>query len=236
MNFSEYESVREFSYQEYCTYLQNKYGLSPCNYTFGGGGKDKRSSDGLELHHIKENEVTGLSNKEKASNYPIEYQQPQNLCYCDYLEHMLLHIMIFKEDLEKNSDMDIMGILGVINHMVERLNDFYCKDLVGYRDYELNAYHKVKDDVDVYLEIIKRIFYATPQNIHSTICNKLCMSKNNSDECQELRNNLYNDITEMISIVQEHNKECAKKIDETIANSNSVFLYLVHLWAKQQLG
>lgn len=112
MNFSEYGTVKGYSYNDYCAYLQNKYGLSPCNYTFGGGGKDKRSSDGLELHHIKENKITGLSNKEKASNYPIEYQQPQNLCYCDYLEHMLLHIMIFEEDLEKNSDMDIMGILG----------------------------------------------------------------------------------------------------------------------------
>ena len=236
MNFSEYGTVKGYSYNDYCAYLQNKYGLSPCNYTFGGGGKDKRSSDGLELHHIKENKITGLSNKEKASNYPIEYQQPQNLCYCDYLEHMLLHIMIFEEDLEKNSDMDIMGILGVINHMVERLNDFYCKDLVGYKEYELNAYHKVKDDVDVYLKIIERIFNSTPQNIHSTICNKLCMSKNNSDECQELRNNLYNDITEMMSIVQEHNKECAKKIDETIANSNKCLFILGTSMGKTTTG
>ena len=236
MNFSEYETVKEFSYQDYCIYLQNKYGLSPCNYTFGSSGKDKRSGDGLELHHIKENEITGLSNKEKASNYQTEYQQPQNLCYCDYLEHMLLHIMIFEEDLENNSNMNIVGILGVVNHMVKRLNDFYCKDLVGYKDYEINAYHKIKDDIDVYLGIIKRIFDATPQNIHSTICNKLCVSKNNSDECQELRNNLYNDITEMMSIVQEHNKECAKKIDETIANSNKCLFILGTSMGKTTTG
>lgn len=226
MNFSEYESVKGYGYHDYCTYLQNKYGLSPCNYTFGGGGKDKRSIDGLELHHIKEHEVTGLSNKEKASNYPIEYQQPQNLCYCDYLEHMLLHIMIFEEDLEKNSDVDIMGILGVINHMVERLNDFYCKDLIGYRDYELNAYHKVKDDVDVYLKIIERIFNSTPKKLYSGICDHLCVSKNNSEDCQELRSNLYNDIKELSSVVQEHNKEFAVKIDEAITKNNRCLFVL----------
>ena len=226
MNFSEYGTVKGYSYNDYCAYLQNKYGLSPCNYTFGGGGKDKRSSDGLELHHIKENKITGLSNKEKASNYPIEYQQPQNLCYCDYLEHMLLHIMIFEEDLEKNSDMDIMGILGVINHMVERLNDFYCNDLVGYKDYELNAYHKVKDDVDVYLKIIERIFNSTPKNLYSGICDHLCVSKNNSEDCQELRSNLYNDIKELSSVVQEHNKEFAIKIDEAITKNNRCLFVL----------
>lgn len=226
MNYQEYFKCSTMTYREYCKYLQDKYGFSPCKYTFGSSGKDKRSNDGLELHHIREDIVPALSNRTVAESNPIEYQQPQNLCYCDYLEHMLLHVLIFEEDMENNYTDNVVGIMGVINHMVKRLNDFYCKDLVGYKDYEIIAYHKIKDDVDVYLEIIKRIFGATPQNIHSTICNKLCMSKNNSEECQELRNNLYNDITEMISIVQEHNKEFAKKIDETIANSNKCLFIL----------
>ena len=236
MNFQEYDSVKTMMYDEYCSYLQNKYGLSSCDYTFGSSGKDKRSNDGLELHHIQEDIVPALSNRTVAESNPIEYQQPQNLCYCDYLEHMLLHVLIFEEDMENNYNDNVVGIMGVINHMVKRLNDFYCKDLVGYKDYEVNAYHKIKDDVDVYLEIIKRIFDATPQNIHSTICNKLCMSKNNSEECQELRNNLYNDIAEMISIVQEHNKEYAKKIDETIANSNKCLFILGTSMGKTTTG
>ena len=225
MNFQEYDSVKTMTYDEYCSYLQNKYGLSSCNYTFNGG-KDKRSNNGLELHHIREDIVPALSNRTVAESNPIEYQQPQNLCYCDYLEHMLLHIMIFEEDLEKNSDMDIMGILGVINHMVERLNDFYCKDLVGYKEYELNAYHKVKDDVDVYLKIIERIFNSTPKNLYSGICDHLCVSKNNSEDCQELRSNLYNDIKELSSVVQEHNKEFAIKIDEAITKNNRCLFVL----------
>ena len=236
MNFQEYDSVKTMTYDEYCSYLQNKYGLSSCDYTFGSSGKDKRSNDGLELHHIREDIVPALSNRAVAESNPIEYQQPQNLCYCDYLEHMLLHVLIFEEDMENNYNDNVVGIMGVINHMVKRLNDFYCKDLVGYKDYEIKAYHKIKNDVDVYLEIIKRIFDATPQNIHSTICNKLCMSKNNSEECQELRNNLYNDIAEMISIVQEHNKEYAKKIDETIANSNKCLFILGTSMGKTTTG
>ena len=236
MNFQEYDSVKTMAYDEYCSYLQNKYGLSSCDYTFGSSGKDKRSNDGLELHHIREDIVPALSNRTVAESNPIEYQQPQNLCYCDYLEHMLLHVLIFEEDMENNYNDNVVGIMGVINHMVVRLNDFYCGDIVGYKDYEITAYHKIKDDVDVYLEIIKRIFDATPRNIHSTICNKLCMSKNNSDECQELRNNLYNDITEMISIVQEHNKEYAKKIDETIANSNKCLFILGTSMGKTTTG
>ena len=149
---------------------------------------------------------------------------------------MLLHVLIFEEDMENNYNDNVVGIMGVINHMVERLNDFYCGDIVGYKNYEIVAYNKIKDDVDVYLEIVKRIFDVTPQNIHSTICNKLCVSKNNSDEYQELRNNLYNDITEMISIAQEHNKEYAKKIDETIANSNKCLFILGTSMGKTTTG
>ena len=51
MNFQEYDSVKTMTYDEYCSYLQNKYGLSSCDYTFGSSGKDKRSEIPLSWFH-----------------------------------------------------------------------------------------------------------------------------------------------------------------------------------------
>ena len=40
------------------------------------------------------------------------YQLPENLCYCDYLEHLLLHIKIVEEYFDMNSQEQV-GIGGV---------------------------------------------------------------------------------------------------------------------------
>lgn len=100
------------SYEEYAKYLQNKYGMpKQAYYTPKEGAlvrnKISRTKEGLQCHHIREDIATGLSVPDKASNQDMSYQSPENLCYCNLLEHFLLHIKIAEMDRNDKSDMDL---------------------------------------------------------------------------------------------------------------------------------
>ena len=103
------------TYFELCDYYKKKYGLVPypyfCNETCRSRqSKNSRTKDGLVIHHIGENELFELSSTGTLSpdylkdeyfggslpNY-WAYQQPDMLCYCNYLEHLLLHVKIRDE-------------------------------------------------------------------------------------------------------------------------------------------
>ena len=59
MHLDEYRKVKGMTYGQYCDYLKGKYGcLKECY----GSKSNSRSSDGLFIHHIGENEVANLSN------------------------------------------------------------------------------------------------------------------------------------------------------------------------------
>ena len=101
-------------YDEYVSYLQNKYGLPAQPYYRWSDdnstlikGRVSRAKEGLQVHHVKENTVSGLSKPEIAGQYDIGYQSPENLCYCNVLEHFLLHIKIAEMDRNDKSDMDL---------------------------------------------------------------------------------------------------------------------------------
>ena len=55
-----------------------------------------RTSEGLVAHHKAEDKMMLLSNKSFAERYPYEWQKKENIVYCDYLEHLLLHVLICK--------------------------------------------------------------------------------------------------------------------------------------------
>lgn len=101
-------------YDEYVSYLQNKYGLPAQPYYRWSDdnstlikGRVSRAKEGLQVHHVKEDTVSGLSKPETARLYDISYQSPENLCYCNVLEHFLLHIKIAEMDRNDKSDMDL---------------------------------------------------------------------------------------------------------------------------------
>lgn len=71
-----------------------------------------RTKEGLVIHHIGENEHILLGNPNFAVKQDFAYQLPENLCYCDYLEHLLLHIKIVEEYFDMNSQEQV-GIGGV---------------------------------------------------------------------------------------------------------------------------
>lgn len=75
---SEYERIKNYTYTQYCDYLRNKY---------------KRSSkEGLFRHHFYEIYKAGLSNPNKQDW--LTEQEKNTIIYCDFLEHLLLHIII----------------------------------------------------------------------------------------------------------------------------------------------
>lgn len=158
MDIQEYNSVKDFTYLEYCDYLQDKYGIGLSDYVTKSWNKNRkatRTSEGLVIHHKYEDHAILLSNKEMAMRHPFEWQLAKNLVYCDYLEHLLLHILICEYPSEERDPCEIVGIGGITVFIVPELNDLYS----GWEpkeQWKKNCLDKVKDDRDVYLTLLKR--------------------------------------------------------------------------------
>ena len=90
------------SYEELCEDCIKLYGAVSGNFFIEAGKQNldiKRSNEGLQIHHIKECDdififVSDLSKWENAKNYPEEFQNKENLCYCNLIDHFLLHVKI----------------------------------------------------------------------------------------------------------------------------------------------
>ncbi len=158
MNMSEYQNVKGFTYLEYCDYLQEKYGIGLADYmtkSYNPNPKCKRTKEGLIAHHKKEDTMIMLSTKEIAQMCPFEWQLKKNIVYCDYLEHLLLHILICKYPSENKVDFVSTGIGGVVNFITPELNDLYS----GWNTNQVwrkNCHDRVSADKDVYLAILKQ--------------------------------------------------------------------------------
>jgi len=157
MDMFEYETIKYLTYSGYCDYLQRKYGIGLADYMYPSyvpNPKCKRTKEGLYAHHKKEDVMVMLSNKEIAKHCPFEWQQKENIVYCDFLEHLLLHILICKYPAKERVQGVDVGIGGVINFLVPELNDLYS----GWKTNEAwrKACHdRVKDNKDVYLCLLK---------------------------------------------------------------------------------
>ncbi len=158
MKLAEYEKIKNLNYLEYCDYLQEKYGIGLSDYmtkSWNKNSKVTRTKEGLIAHHKFEDHAILLADKEYAMKNPYEWQLAKNIVYCDYLEHLLLHILICENPAENHNADEVVGIGGVVNFIVPELNDFYSgwKTNQGWR---LNCHNLIKDDKEVYLILIKR--------------------------------------------------------------------------------
>lgn len=122
------------NYYEYCEYLQQKYGIPNGPYFLSPSLKTKntkitRGRDGLFIHHILENQYAMLCNPVacQLQNIPFSVHQPQNLCYCDLLEHLQLHIKIV-EEYPFNNPNTFVGIGGIINFLIPELELMYAPE------------------------------------------------------------------------------------------------------------
>lgn len=170
ITYDELENVSNMNYMEYVAYLKKKHGEATVPYmtkSFCKNSRISRTKEGLLCHHVYENDFPNLSNPEHAKMNPYEYQQPENLVYCNLLEHLLLHIKIAEEQVDryshiggtalisKNGERAYVGITGIVNYMIPQLNDYYC----GYlgREWEQNCFAVVKEDKDIYFEIVGQV-------------------------------------------------------------------------------
>lgn len=158
MNIQEYEKVKNYTYIEYCDYLQQKYGIGLSNYMSENWVKSKkvtRTKEGLYVHHKYEDHAIMLSNPKYAKNNPYEWQMKENLVYCDLLEHLFLHQLICEYPAENKNEYEQVGIGGVVNFIVPELNDVYS----GWRSkqaWQQNCHNAIIKDKEVYLKLLKR--------------------------------------------------------------------------------
>lgn len=105
------------TYFEVIDYLLNKYG--PVKYTYGSR-LNRGYAKGLFVHHIEEYKITALSSTHAKKKYR-EYQKPAHLCFCNYLEHFLLHLIIAREFLKEKA----LSAGGLGNYIYPDLYQFF---------------------------------------------------------------------------------------------------------------
>ena len=158
MKIAEYENVKDLNYRKYCDYLQRKYGIGIANFmtrSWNKNPKASRTKEGLLQHHKFEDHAIMLSNKAHAKKNPYEWQMAKNIVYCDYLEHLFLHILICENPAKNKNKNEVVGIGGVINFLVPELNDLYS----GWetkQQWRKKCHDLVADDKEVYLVLLKR--------------------------------------------------------------------------------
>ena len=154
MNLQEYNNIKNLNYRQYCKYLQNKYGKPPRPYmtnNFVKGGSNRklnsRTKEGLMIHHKYEDTAIMLGSEEFAKRHPHEWQQPENLVYCDYVEHYYLHYLILKYPKSKKEDVGVGGLAMIKIELI----DYYSNQYSKYEPWRINCFERVKNDKDVFI-------------------------------------------------------------------------------------
>lgn len=158
MNLQEYEKVKDYTYLEYCDYLQRKYGIGLCDYmtkTWNKNPKISRTKEGLYAHHKYEDHAIMLSKKEFAINNPYEWQLKENIIYCNLIEHLFLHILICENPSDEKNFLEKVGYGGIVNFLVPELNDVYS-GWVSKQAWQQKCHSVIINDKDVYFELLKR--------------------------------------------------------------------------------
>lgn len=227
MNYQEYFQCSTMTYREYCKYLQDKYGIPQNSYYNEQYNKNRnsRTSEGLVIHHICEDIKPNLSNKEVAKSCDFSYQLPENLCYCDYLEHLFLHILITEYPNEETDD--AVGIGGSANYLIPELNNLFS----GYipeqpsKKYVIDCFNRVKEDFITYKYLISRFLSNNDVPKESLINVVLSGDDKHFNEESKIYSELKN-ICDSGSCVQSHNIEIYSKVESLLNAQNKALLVL----------
>lgn len=158
------------TYENAIDFLKNKYGKVKGSYFLtktcaSPNKKIKRTNDGLVIHHIKENLVADISKKERALLFPFEYQESENLVYCNFLEHLILHILIIKEvELEYIlKSKQLVGYGGVVNYLEPMLLSWQKNPPI--LDWMKRCYMVIEEDLQD-LQFLLNIFHIVEKSKH----------------------------------------------------------------------
>ena len=157
----EVEKLRSYNYSSLCQYLKKKYGDINGSYFVNENCRTKneiikRTNEGLFIHHVYESKAVMLSHSEYAIHFPFEWQEGKNLVYCNYFEHILLHVAIVKEFLkiEAKKNKMAVGIGGLLNFMFPEIIDY----LNGYdysREYMKKALSVIDGNELLFIDILE---------------------------------------------------------------------------------
>ena len=175
MSSDDLRNQMAMNYDEQIEYLLKKYGAAQFDYFISEHNLSKnqsisRTAEGLECHHIDENIIPTLSDPDIASIYSYDYQKKDRLVYCNLLEHLLLHIKIGQDRYyENHKTMEInRSINELITHGVNMLsmqiNRLYQDNGSKIR-WEQNCYEAIKDNYDVYIEMLKSFQYFIMEHV-----------------------------------------------------------------------
>lgn len=122
------------NYEELLRDLKEKYGIPQYPYfkndiNYSMETRIKRGKEGLFLHHDREDTVIQLSvvDYNIMYDYPFEYHMPENLTYANYIEHLMLHVLISCSNNINDELSQETGIGGIINYFCPQINTYLSK-------------------------------------------------------------------------------------------------------------
>ena len=158
----EYFKEIGLSYGDLCKYLQQKYGQATGDYFVTPECKTRnkkipRTSEGLFCHHIFEDRYNNLGDSRMAKTQPFEAQKKENLVYCNYIEHLILHLKInanarsvFEEAFEIKYFFDSIGFVWIANEI-----NFLYKNGGSSQNWRNNCFRIIKDNFEDYVNILR---------------------------------------------------------------------------------
>ena len=163
MESSEIRTELSLSYDELTKYLIEKYGPAKVDYFCTPSCRSRnnavsRTKDGLLCHHIDEDKGGNLSNPTSAAAQPYEWQKKERLVYCNYIEHLILHIKIAilrqKAPLRTPWDVYEFFSTGGIYMVCSDLNDLFTYK-GGTANWQKRCYVEVEENLSDYVMLIK---------------------------------------------------------------------------------
>lgn len=168
--------ILNLSYDDYVEFLQQKYGIPEMPYFTKESYKSylaektesfmhkplknriTRSSEGLFVHHVDEDKAIMLSTPEvcKQFGYPFKFQKPKHLCYCDAVEHLLLHIKIIEKDMKEHCRlMENLNVgIGGVNLICSTINGIYMDGEAYSYPWMNHIAEKIQDKEEEYLHLV----------------------------------------------------------------------------------
>ena len=161
MDSLEIRKQLEMTLQEQYQYLKQKYGRMSENYYMDvnctrKSTKNGRGMEGLFVHHDYEYDpanplVNNLSQPEMARQFDYKYQRAENLTYCNYLEHLIIHIKI---NLLRKEQLGHYINDGLVNFMIPELNDWY-KYLIDLKPWQEVAFGLIEENYSDYCDLVE---------------------------------------------------------------------------------
>lgn len=165
MEHNEILKEMDMDYETLVGYLKAKYGVAKYDYFINTTCKTKnskvtRTKEGLFCHHIDEDKGCDLGERHSAAMQPYEYQKAERLVYCNYLEHLLLHIRIGKdryweryEKITFPKEFEYFIMPGT-KYICCEINELFANNgsAVPWRN---RCFKEIECDFDVYIYILK---------------------------------------------------------------------------------